>query len=67
MRMNLRDLLKKRDISGAQVGRRLGVSRSLVSLWCCGKAAPKEETIADLAKILGVSKKEIKNCFAVKK
>lgn len=65
--MNLRDLLKKRDINGAQAGRRLGVSRSLVSLWCCGKAVPKEKTMADLAKILGVSKKEIKSCFAAKK
>lgn len=55
----LRDLMKVRDINGAQLGRRLGVSRAVVSRWVVGKSVPKTVYLAGLSEALGVSVEEI--------
>lgn len=56
-------LLKEKDITGAQLGRRIGVSRALVSAWMRGKSVPRTPYVPKIAEALGVSVEEIVNCF----
>ncbi|MDE7191236.1 MAG: helix-turn-helix transcriptional regulator [Clostridia bacterium] len=61
--MTFREILKSNDMTCARLSRKLGVSRSLVSLWAAGKSTPKLEIVPVLAKLLSVSVEEIINCF----
>ena len=61
--MKLKNLLKEKDINGAQLGRRLGVSRSLVSLWVTGKAVPTTKAVLKIAEELNMPVETIMRCF----
>ena len=61
--MTFRSLLKEKDIRGAQLARRICVSRSLISHWVLGKAIPKENHITQIATVLNVSVEEVIKCF----
>lgn len=63
MNTNFKELLKKADMSGARLARRLGVTTSAVSSWVKGKSSPKYELLRDIAKHLGVSVEEVVKCF----
>lgn len=57
----LKKLLKERDIHGAQVARKLGVSRAMVSYWARGKAVPRTKYLPALAELLNVSIETLMN------
>ena len=61
--MTFRELLKENDMSCARLARKIGVSRSLVSLWAKGKSRPKLELVPVLAELFSVSAEDIINCF----
>ncbi len=46
---------ERRDITKGEVAEATGVDPSTVSLWEGGKKSPREDTLAKLAKFLGVS------------
>ena len=58
-----RELLKEKDIHGAQVARKLGIKRSAVNDWARGRCKPALKHIIPLADILGVSVEMIIACF----
>ena len=62
-----KELMRKRDINGAQLGRKLNISRSMVSRWALGKSQPKIEDIPQIADILGCTVEDIVNCFKKEK
>ena len=57
------DLLKEKDIHGAQLARRLGVDRSLVSCWVRGKTRPTLDMIPNIAKVLNLTVEETLSYF----
>lgn len=62
--MTFKNLLYEKDIRGAQLARRIKVSRSLISLWVLGKVIPKDKYIPKIAEVLSVSEDEVRKCFA---
>ena len=65
--MTFKELLKKNDIHGAQLARKLGCERSLVSCWVTGKTRPTLDMIPKIAEILNVSVEELINIFTKNK
>lgn len=63
-RIRFKELLKEKDIHGAQLSRKLGYNRTIVSTWVSGRAKPTERTIPRIAEILGVSTEEVIACFS---
>lgn len=63
-RKRFKDLLKRCDVHGAQLSRRLGYYRTLVSAWVSGRSKPKASVIPRIAEILGVSTEEVIACFS---
>lgn len=61
--MKFKELLKKVDISGAQLARKLNISVAAVSAWCKGKAAPNYDKLPEIAKVLNVDISDIVKCF----
>lgn len=57
--MTFKELLKKKDIHGAQLARRLGCHRSVVSNWCRGVNRPPLDTVPKIATVLGVTIEEV--------
>ena len=64
--MEFRDLLKNADVSGAQLARRLGITRSAVGFWCTGKTTPPYDKLPEIAKFLNVSIEQVVECFVKK-
>lgn len=64
--MEFKDLLKDKDIHGAQVARRLNLDRSTVSAWCTGRSKPRKAMLPRIAAVLGVGVATIEECFADK-
>ena len=62
-----RALLEERDIHGAQLARRLGISTAAVSKWCVGEAAPNYDKLPEIAKALDVSIEKVVMCFVEEK
>lgn len=58
-----RQLLKKVDINGAQLARKLQVTVASVGQWTRGKQIPPVKKWQDIAKALGVSVNEVAKCF----
>lgn len=58
-----KDLLKKADMSGAQLARRVGVTTQAVSYWCSGKTSPPYDKLPDIARYLGVTVDEVVRIF----
>ena len=63
MKTKFQELLKSVDMTGAQLGRRLGVSSAVVNAWVRGKCNPKSERWREIANHLGVSVDEVVKCF----
>ena len=59
----LSKLLKKVDLNGSQLARRIGVTSAVVSAWRLGKCAPKYDMLPAIAEVLGVSVEEVVQCF----
>lgn len=57
--MTFKELLKEKDIHGAQLARKVGVERCTVSRWARGEMRPKIEEILKISQALGMSEKEI--------
>ena len=57
------ELLDEVDMSGAQLARRLKITRTAVSAWGTGKSAPKWEKVPEIAKALNVSVERVSACF----
>lgn len=58
-----RDLLKERDMHGAQLARRLGVDRAAVSCWVTGKNRPALDMIPKIAKELNLEIEDVVKLF----
>ena len=65
--MRFKELLKQKDIHGAQLARKLGYQRAIVSAWVTARARPTTDTLPKIAEILGVSVEEVIACFTEKK
>lgn len=60
---NLKDYLKQADINGAQLGRRIGVEREVISRWATGKAIPRPSNVKKMAEALNVPYLELLQVF----
>lgn len=58
-----KQLLMNADMHGAQLARRLGVTRAAVSSWVRGKTAPNYDKLSEIARHLNVSVAEVVKCF----
>ncbi len=56
-------LLDELDVKGAQLARRLKITRTAVSTWATGKSAPKWDKVPEIAKALNVSVERVSACF----
>lgn len=64
---NFRQLLKEKDLHGAQLARRIGVSVQLVHYWMReGSGLPKAVYLDKIANALGVSIETVVKCFVAK-
>lgn len=61
--MKFKQLLREKDLTGAQLGRRIGVSRWVVSYWMSGKGSPRSKYIPNIAEALGITVEEVLRCF----
>ena len=61
--MDFKQLLREKDLTGAQLGRRIGVSRWVVSYWTSGKGTPRAKYIPDIAEVLGITVEDVLRCF----
>ena len=57
--MKLRELLKAKDIHGAQLARRVGVNRCTVGRWERGEMLPKLKQLKPIAKALNITTDEL--------
>lgn len=64
--MEFKELLREKDITGAQLARRINRTRSCVSCWICGKSEPKIRDLRKIAKVLNVSVDDVLRCFEEK-
>ena len=62
--MKFKQLLKDKDITGAQLARRINVSVYTVWKWTNGKGEPVARRMLKIAEALNVSVEEIVRCFA---
>ena len=62
--LTFKELLKRADISGARLARKLGTTTATVSNWGCGKTAPSYDKLPLIAKTLDVSIETLVRCFA---
>ena len=63
MKTKFQALLDELDITGAQLARKLNITRTAVSAWGTGKAAPKWDKVPEIAKALNVSVERVSACF----
>lgn len=61
--MKFKELLKNHDMTGARLGRKIGVSRALVSVWVRERGTPTTKDLLKIAEALDVSVEELLNCF----
>ena len=61
--MSFKELLKEKDITGAQLSRRLGKTSAAVSKWIQSKSEPSLTDVKKISKILNVSTDDVLNCF----
>jgi transcriptional regulator with XRE-family HTH domain len=56
---NLRFWLKKREISGAELGRKLGVERATVSAWLNQITSPSVRVLGEIATVLEIPARDL--------
>lgn len=56
---NIRRFRRKAGMPQQELGRRLGVSGSMVGQWECGTRSPKYETVCQIAQALGVTAQKL--------
>ena len=61
--MTFKELLKEKDIHGAQLARKIGCSRASISAWVLGKYTPNLKYCRLIAATLGISVIDVVNCF----
>ena len=61
--MLFKDLLKEKDITGAQLSRKLNKTRQAVSKWVNGVSEPSLSEVKLISEILNVSVDDVLNCF----
>ena len=64
--MTLKELIKIKDLHGAQIARRVGVHRATMNRWLNGDTKIKPVMIPVLADALGVEESVVKDCIAKK-
>lgn len=52
--MTVKELLYLHNTTGAEIGSKLGVTRSNVSRWTSGTSKPNAKRVRDIASVLGV-------------
>jgi transcriptional regulator with XRE-family HTH domain len=60
---NFRELLKAHCINGAQLARKMGVSRERISLWARGETKPRPANMKKIAEIVNVPYNEVMEIF----
>ena len=65
--MNLKEIRKKAGISQNDLAKKIGVSRSTVSMWEIGASQPDNELLISLSKVLNVSSDELLGNFSQKR
>lgn len=58
-----KQLLRKVDINGSQLARKLGVTAASVNQWTRGKQIPPVKRFQEIASALSVSINEVTECF----
>ena len=61
--MNLKELLKRNNLTQREFGEKMGVVQTAVSNWCKGANRPPSSKIREMANVLGVSSEEILNAI----
>jgi transcriptional regulator with XRE-family HTH domain len=61
--MKFKELLKKADLTEAQLARRLGITPAAVNKWCKGKSSPPYSSLREIANFLNVSVDDVVRCF----
>lgn len=59
LRLHLKDLLDRSDISQAELARRLEVPASVISRWIAGDVTPTVDTIESIAGVFGLTASQI--------
>jgi transcriptional regulator with XRE-family HTH domain len=62
-KLTLKDYLKAADLNGAQLGRRIGVERAVISRWATGKSIPRPNNVKKMAEVMNVSYYELLHIF----
>ena len=57
--MRLKELLTEKNLTQAKIANMLGVSRTTVTMWEAGASQPDNETLLQIADILGTSVDEL--------
>ena len=51
----IKELMKKNNINGPEIGSRFGITKQAVSRWTCGKSVPDSKILDGLASLFEVS------------
>lgn len=54
-------VLVEKDVSQTELANRLGKSFSTVNAYCCNRQQPTLQTLEEIARVLGVTKKDLIN------
>ena len=64
--MEFKELLKEVDMNGAQVARKIGVTRPTVYSWVRGETSPTVANLVEIAKAMNVPIERVMECFVKK-
>ena len=53
--MNLKDIRKQKGLSQAELAKKIGVSRSAVSMWEIGASQPDNDLLMKMSRLMNVS------------
>lgn len=59
--MNLKQIMKSKNIKQSELAKELGVSQETISDWCTGYRKPRIKYLPKLTKMLGISMEELVN------
>ena len=61
--MTFKQYIKENLITQTELAQKLGVSQSLISLWCSGKCRPSFPLLIKLSKILNLTVDDVAHLF----